>query len=489
MLRWFRRLLVIAMTTLLLCTGMQLTAEAGVGRVSGVHVGAQNRCAGTMRVKWHRVAGATYQVRWASAKSGLGAAQPIAVSRRSTTVGPLSGGKAFIQVRAVRHGKAGTWSKVEKERFGAARFGQPCALSGHGVSNGVQFTWNPTSGATRYRVRWAAAPFGKWPDGASYVSGWLPGSARSSTFGVSATPQAGDHMLGVAYANPVWGQLEARNSNGTVRHSAGFVPVFPAAPDPGPGDPVRIGSYNVMTAPAGTRTQAIAANISQHGLGVVALQESSATTAAAIVAALGGDWTYVSYTNTPQQILYRSGSYVYDGEKNTIAVHNYATGGTINTPWVRLRSVRGARSFYVVSAHFQDNPNSGVMDRKAQTGQEAQTIVDAMAGKGPVIVAGDLHYLREPFGDVPGYLEGPVKFVRSGYYDAMAALSKTNINYPTFNGGARQEPSQTGVSPRADYILLKGFRGSAAYVNVANWSYGGLIPSDHNLVYADVVVP
>jgi hypothetical protein len=76
----------------------------------------------------------------------------------------------------------------------------------------------------------------------------------------------------------------------------------------------------------------------------------------------------------------------------------------------------------------------------------------------------------------------------------MAALGKTNIAYSTFNGGngttaPRQDPVQSGVSGRADYIMLKGFRGSNAYTTVANWTWGGITPSDHNLVYADVTVP
>jgi hypothetical protein len=37
--------------------------------------------------------------------------------------------------------------------------------------------------------------------------------------------------------------------------------------------------------------------------------------------------------------------------------------------------------------------------------------------------------------------------------------------------------------------MLKGFRGSNAYTTVANWTWGGITPSDHNLVYADVTVP
>jgi hypothetical protein len=114
-----------------------------------------------------------------------------------------------------------------------------------------------------------------------------------------------------------------------------------------------------------------------------------------------------------------------------------------------------------------------------------------LAQAGPVVLAGDLFNQREPFGDTPGYVEAQPTLVRSGYYDAMAAQQKTNIAYATYNGagGARQAPADSGVSSRTDYLMLSGFRGSKAYVNVANWSLNGLVPSDHNLVYADLTVP
>jgi hypothetical protein len=498
MLRWPRLLLITCVCTLLLAGGLQAPAEAGVARVSGVKIGAENRCAATIRVKWRAVRGATYQVRWGSSKGRMRAARPMAVRRRAATVGPVSvSGRTYIQVRAVRHGKPGSWSRTEKARFSSTRFAQPCALSGQGVPGGVQFTWGATAGASGYRVRWAAAPFGKWPDNASYVSGWLPGSARSSTFAVPATPQSGDHMLGVAYANPVWGQLEARNSNGTVRHSEGWVPVFPAPPDPGAGDPLRVGSYNVMLDPTGARAQVIAENIRGHGLGVAALQEANAGSAQAIVAALGPEWDFTPKgTMAPQTVVYRKSAYRLLGS-GTFAVRNPKQPSTpIITPWALLQPVNPSaksQAVYVVSAHVTEDASKSVMDRKRDAGLIAQDVMNGInavntAGR-PVIVAGDLHYLREPFGDVPGYLEAPPTFVRGGYYDAMAALSKVNVGFPTFNGGQGQEASQTGVSPRADYIMLKGFRSSNAYVNVANWAPGGQPPSDHNLVYADVTVP
>jgi endonuclease/exonuclease/phosphatase family metal-dependent hydrolase len=503
MMRCLRRFAVTILCTVLLVSGFQVAAEAsGVARVSGVSVTGQDWCNAKIRLRWKRVSGATYQVRWASAKARLRGAVPVSVRKRTVSAGPVSmSGTSYFQVRAVRHGRAGAWSKVRTARFTSHWPGEP-HLSGYGVPGGATVTWGCALYASRYRVMWGAAPFGKWPSTPSYISGWLPGTARSSTFTVPSVPQPGDYMLGVAYANPVWGRLEAGNPNGGVRLSTGWVPVFPTPPDPGTGDRMRIGSYNVMLAPTGgTRIQAIAANIASHGLDVVALQEATATTAAALVGSLGAGWDYVRYANSPEQILYRTTAYRVGGS-DLFDVPNAKTPGTpLKTPWAKLVPVNGtakSQPVYVVSAHVTENDAKSAMEHKADAGRQAQAMmagVDAANTAGsPVIIAGDLHYLREPWGDVPGYVEAPPTLVRGGYYDAMAALGKTNIAYSTFNGGngttaPRQDPVQSGVSGRADYIMLKGFRGSNAYTTVANWTWGGITPSDHNLVYADVTVP
>lgn len=502
MLRYLRRLLVTGLLTLLVVTAIQVTADAsGVGRVSGVAVKAQNACASTMRLKWKAISGATYEVRWASAKRALGSATPLGVSRHVANVGPLGAGTSYFQVRAVRQGHAGAWSAVRASRFGKQRLGRP-VLSGHGVPGGAQFTWTCGAGASRFRVAWSAAPFGKWPETRSYVSGWLPKSARSSTFAVPAVPQPGDHMLAVAYANPVFGQLDAAKPRGGVRHSTGWVPVFPTPADPGTGDPIRIGTYNVLGGPTGgPRIHAIAANISEHGLGMVALQEASSTTAAATVAALGGDWNYVRYANAPQQILYRASSYVLTGQGTFNVSNPDQPSVPVVTPWARFLPANHTtrnQPVYVVSAHVTQNAARSAMDKKHDAGVVAQELMGginaANAGGSPVIIAGDLQYCREPYNDVPGYVEAPPTLVRGGYYDAMAAVSKTNVAYQTFNGGngstaPRQVAAQSGVAGRSDYLMLRGFRSSNSYVNVANWSDNGVVPSDHNLVYADVTVP
>lgn len=391
-------------------------------------------------------------------------------------------------------------TQVSDTRTASARRTAAPRLYGHGVPGGVQFTWPRTKGAVRYRVAWSAAPFGKWPT-RRFVTRWLPKSARSSTFSVPVVAQPGDYMLGVAYAHPVFGRLYTKNRRGHVRQSAGWVPVFPAPPSPGTGDALRIGTYNVMAASAGPRANAIAANINAHGLGVVAFQEATTTTAQAVVSALGREWAYVSYPSSQEQILYRKTVYrvVSSGVFN---VYNAKTPGTpLITPWARFALVNPnphSRPFLVASTHVTENAAKSMMDRKAESGREARDMmngVNAVNGaSNPAIIAGDLHDLRTPFGDVPGYVEAPPTLVRGGYYDAMAAVSKSNIAYRTFNGGngitaAALTPAPSGNASRTDYIMLRGFRGSAAYVNVANWSWNGVTPSDHNLVYADVVVP
>ncbi len=505
MMRWTRRVQAVSLSVLILFGTLEGPADAsGVPRISRVATVAQkSSCASGLKVRWHRVRGASYQVRWARTKAGLGQATPISIGRTRTVL-PVTG-KSYVQVRAVRGSRTGAWSRPRVGRVGAharasSKLAKP-ALSGHGLPGGVQFTWGCTRGAVRYRVLWAAAPHGYWPKTTNYASGWLPQGARGATFAVPATPQSGDHMLGVAYANPVWGRLKARNKRGGTRLSVGWTPVFPTAPDPGPGDALRIGTYNVMRSPGpGARVNAIAANIAQHGLTVVALQEASAATGSAVKSALGADWQLVpSGSLSTQQILYRSDRYQVR-QSGAFNIGNWKDKAhPVVTPWATLTPITSAhpghgQDFTVTSVHFTLNDAASALEKKRENGLSAQEVVRTMAsvGKGgPVVVAGDLFNQRDPFGDTPGYVEAQPTFVRSGYYDAMAAQRKVNIGYATYNGGgsARQTPADSGVSSRTDYLMLSGFRGSNAYVNVANWSLGGLVPSDHNLVYADLTVP
>jgi hypothetical protein len=281
--------------------------------------------------------------------------------------------------------------------------------------------------------------------------------------------------------------------------------VFPTAPDPGSGDRIRVGSYNVELFPTGgTRIVALADNIADHDPAVVLLQEANGDTAAALVARLGRSWRAVEAVPwSGQQIIYRSdrlrlvSSGAFDIPNPKPGVH------ALVTPWARFAqavpSSPSSQGLFVASIHLAENPAASQLSKKASTGSQARVAIKAIDAANtanlPVVVAGDLRYMREPFCDYPSCaVEAPPTFVRSGYYDAMAAVTKVNHQYATVNGHTRtyQARSKSGVGTRADYVMLKGFRGSARYENVVNRFIPGtskVTPSDHDLLLADLVIP
>src|SRR5206468_3503110 len=113
------------------------------------------------------------------------------------------------------------------------------------------------------------------------------------------------------------------------------------------------------------------------------------------------------------------------------------------TPWARLDQIHPSdsarsQSIMVVSIHLAENSAASALSQKASTGAAAQVAIRAINAINtdgiPVIAAGDLRYKREPFCDEPTcHVEAPPTFVRNGYYDAMAAVTKVGYQYTTVN--------------------------------------------------------
>jgi exonuclease III len=402
-------------------------------------------------------------------------------------------------VRAVRGGAVGPWSRIRALRFVNLGPARP-VVSGTSLPGAVRFNWRTTPYASRYRVRWSPAWFGMWPGPARFTTGarWLGQYARSSGYRVPATPRFGDGQLAVAYANPVFGQVRAQNIwNHTARAKSGsrWAPVWSRPPTPAAGDAVRFGTYNLMLNPTGSRATAAARNINAHGLTLVALQEAKDASATAVITTLGGAWQAVATSSNTQQIIYRSDKFTLMGSGYFKVSNARTPSKPVLTPWARFVATgANSRPFYVASVHFTQNDSRTALQRNADTGLNARQTMAALnkrntAGN-PVIVAGDLRYGREPFGDVAGSVPAHPTFVRAGYYDAMASVSMHGQNYSTYNGNsASQKAHGSGLGPRADYIVMKGVVGSSSYHNVVNWKDGSVVPSDHNLVYSDIAIP
>ncbi len=476
-----------------------------VPRVYGITRAGQDWYNAKLKVKWTRVSGVTYQLRWADSVARLGSARVVGTATPyGIYVGPLDRGKTWqFQVRAVRSGKVGAWSTARGLRFINYWPLGPTLAPGSQQASAVSFKWPAVSYASRYRVRYSPAWYGNWPGSPTYTSptldGWVSQSARSTTWSIPTTPGFGDKMLAVDYANPVFAQLEANNqyASGASQRSA-WTLAWPTAPTPEPGDAVRLGSYNVMLFPTGERAETIAENISTHGVTMIALQEANAGTALDVAEALGPDWTAVAAAyGAQQQVLYRNDLFTLT-DNGSFPVPNPKPGsGPLVTPWAKFAPVGAItghnQSFYVVSVHFGEDPTKTQLEKNRDTGLAAQAVIGAMGDVNtldePMIVAGDIRYGREPYGDTAGYTAAHPTFIRDGFYDAMASLSRTGSNYSVVNGGAPQIPHPSGLGPRSDHILLKGLRGSSSYVNVTNWMKNGQIPSDHNLIYSDLAIP
>lgn len=503
MLPRFRVLIPVLMTALL---GLGLAidpATAAPARVAGLSKSTEDFYTAKLIARWKPVPGATYQVRWATSVAALGRATVRPVQAATASASGLNRcATHYLQVRAIKRGVVGRWSAPKALKF-KNKYPKPAVLSGTGLENAVRFTWTYAANASRYRLRWNAAEWGKFEGGDSVVGGgWLNQHARSATVKLPATPAAGDKFMGVAYANPVFGQIDSNNPCRRGTPHSKYVPVFPKAPVPGPGDHLRMGSYNTELFPNNAanpvRTTGLARNISEHRLTVVALQEANAATAASLDAKLPTRWRVApSQRNAGQQILY-DGDVFRARSSGVFAVPNPKPGAKpLPTPWVVLQQLRPTRAssqdLFVVSIHYAENSSKPALEKKRDAHISAistlKSIEAANVADLPVIVAGDFRYLREPFVDRPGYVEGPPTFVRAGYFDAMAAVKKSGFQYATVNQHKIQKPSPSGVHSRADYLLLKGFEGSRNYVNVANWRYNGTFVSDHNLIYADLTIP
>jgi hypothetical protein len=497
----------LACALMVVALGATPSEARGLKKISSISRVGQDWAHARLKVSWRGAKGVTYQWRYADSPSALLRTKAVwSGTSRGTYTRALDRGKVwYFQVRAFKKGVVGPWSRTRQLRF-LNRWPNTPVVSTTRLAGAVQWNWGTAANASRYRVRWSPAWYGSWPGDATYTpDGWVGQSAHSSKFTLPTTPQPGDGMLAVAYANPVFGQVQAQNqyiTNGTGIHQSNWFPIWAKAPAPAPGDAVRFGTYNVMLNPSTTRAAAASRNIAAHGLTMVALQEANASSATAFVRNLGSAWRSVPTSSTSQQILYRADLYnlLSQGTYNVDSPRD--PSNPVVTPWARFSAKnpvsQDSQSFYVSSVHFTEDASKSAVDKNADTGHNARQAMNALnsidyAGE-PLIVAGDMRYGREPWGDVAGYVPAQPTFIRGGFYDAMASQSMSGNTYSTVNSvngnpTAKQVPNPAGLGPRSDYILMKGIVGSKAYTNVANYSYNGTVPSDHNLVYSDILIP
>jgi hypothetical protein len=378
-----------------------------------------------------------------------------------------------------------------------------------GVAGGVRFSWSTSKHATRYRVHWAPAAFNQWPKSAGWyvdrtTGGWVSKYRRSSVRKVPTNPATDRTMTALPFGNPLFGQVQANNSRARrgATNTSTWVMAFPQKPAPAAGPTFRMGTYNILGSGPNfdARVPYLTKNIADHRLDVVSLQEIRKGNLGKVLSQLSSrtqrTWRAATTSTDELAVVYRADRFEQVGT-GTFTVARAARGTALKTPWVRLRPLAGGAQFIVVPAHFapsapSDGSHQAVNNR--QTGESARDLIAKLAAAGlrgvPTIVAGDFTSNHTRFGDLT---PAQPTFVRvGGFWDALSARAKSGVAYGTVNKQAAQKRANSGLGGRPDAIFLRGFSngGSTSWVNVANW-YGGYgkPPSDHNLVYADVVLP
>lgn len=499
-------------------------------QVSGLVAGEQQWAAKSVRVSWTKTPGATsYTTKWSTDSHFVGATYGNSTSTSIPVQTARPGVPYYVVVAGRNAGGLGAWSKpltVKLTPRSVASFGRVTATP---LLGGVRVEFDAVPYASDYRVRWSAGPNeNRTPDRwQEHYSPWFSAFGTSKTFSYIVPTSEAD-LTSVAYANPVFVRVQARNTfyDGTfVRKSAqaSAWPV-PTAPDPA-GTPMRVASYNVLCAtcepsggaPWATRAPVIAELVNAVDPDVFAVMEANGPS--------GGPQSVQAYldlerrftrlrlvdrsgvpspvTEPGTRIYYDPSLFTVSGSGQLAGVKDYRTypasaAPDTQIPWAELvRRDDPKKHVIVVAAHYGVPSTSYSEGKKSMLGKNSAQVlaaldkVDPATSDGtriPVLFAGDLNDHRYPENETDG---AQATLVRGGFYDASASQQRIGTSKSTYNSylpPSRQVDDANLDGLRIDYILTRGFRGSSSFTN--HWNPGGsVIPSDHNLIEAVVRLP
>jgi endonuclease/exonuclease/phosphatase family metal-dependent hydrolase len=281
---------------------------------------------------------------------------------------------------------------------------------------------------------------------------------------------------------------------------------------PSRGQDVRVMTYNVLhssrdgeqvgletIAPWADRRTPAVSLIRQADPDVLGLQEASDWVGAALgpklvddlAARLDGRYTIAKtdipvgdrgWFRTSRYILYRTSTYraVGDGGFWTLAPSRWAAYQLLEN------RATGAR-FLAVSVHLEAGSGLTVdLRREVQTKALLGFVADYRATQDvPVVYLGDFNSHERNVVDAPGNT-----FRAAGHTDAdEVAQTRVNREYNSTNG-YRRLPSKGGLD--LDHVYVPqgvAVRSWQIVLNLTEGQFVGAIPSDHNPVVADVVLP
>ena len=281
--------------------------------------------------------------------------------------------------------------------------------------------------------------------------------------------------------------------------------------------PMRVASYNIRChscggASWGRRRGAVANTIATQSPDVIGLQEAAQSRPSgfgtsqfedlrALVTATGTEYRVTQPEIAASQgtrILYKpskvvmldAGSVRYSSQKGGQNPRYFA--------WAIFRQRSTGQEFFFASTHLQPGKDSSAVGaRNGQVRQLINSIPQLNPKKYPTMMVGDfndyqyLNFTVQSLMRKAGYIDSLGIQYRSRVPAKWATVEKRiNTNYDSFNDGKSSPPAGTG-NPNLngtylDYIFMSAMK-VKTFENVTN-ARGG-IPSDHNMIRADVVLP
>jgi endonuclease/exonuclease/phosphatase family metal-dependent hydrolase len=407
----------------------------------------------------------------------------------------------------------------------------------------IKVSWKASGSHTdKFRIETALTPFGSTNDGRDAHTFTVSGSKRSKTLSAKsvatagAAPATGNHLYIRVVAIDV-------TKSGTKKGKASdlVATTARALPAPAVGAPLRVASYNIRSAVydgQGGRSWAkrapdVAADILKANPGIVAIQEASPAsfggmrqTESLQAALIAADPAKARYTitrttgyNPPgtahgsqaARIVYDSSRYqllsqCVDTTLVSGTLQNWSGTCSFDLPilpddaptWKRsaayaeFADLATGKPFLVVSAHldYRHSKNKATESKLNDLRSlQAATIWANMnlirkVGE-PVVVAGDFNASQADAGG-----NGPHDYlVQQGFYDAAGAMKQAGLEFPSLNHFDKVlDEDPEGYARRVDQILVYGTTGSNLFKEVVAQKNPAR-NSDHNLVYADLVLP
>ena len=471
--------------------------------------------------------------------------------RLEVTVEGLKNATTYrVRVRAVaKNGAKGAWSapkKVKTKVHIPERVTSVVATPGPKPGE-VRLTWkHKTTYTTHYRLELASTVFNDQKSnlpkkGRKHVRLTIPAKGKSYVIPASVTAKLGLHP---ASGNHLYYRFRALNK-GTAGTKMRLYPSLHAVqPARQVGTtsgmvPLKVGSYNVVSARVGANSQPskpwskrkgkVASTIVASGASVVGLQEVSPSTeevsadgktrqtesllaavrSAARNAGSGADYAMVrvspylepgsTWGSQGQRILYDkkrltllsdcpeyTGARFYSGS----CTANLATNASDSNEdkrkfaYAKFRDNTSGGEFWFVSTHL--DPRQGA---ESLRGRQARSIISTMNRLNtqglPILVTGDLNsYQNKSAGNAPHD-----ELVGAGFRDSFTATKKKNAEFSTLNDWyTTVKKYDQGFGVRLDYILGQGVGDFTNYVNdmARTDSARG---SDHNMVHATAYLP